>query len=63
ASGQGLGLHALPLEAMQSVEPRITEAVFGVLGARKSAESKTSFGGTAPEQVRAQARAWREKLA
>ncbi|MBV8939533.1 MAG: argininosuccinate lyase [Alphaproteobacteria bacterium] len=63
ASGQGLGLHALPLEAMQSVEPRITEAVFGVLDARKSAESKTSFGGTAPAQVRAQARAWREKLA
>ena len=55
-------LEDLPLDVMQGVEPRITQAVFDVLGAEKSVASRTSFGGTAPANVEAQARAWLEKL-
>jgi argininosuccinate lyase len=53
-------LDALPLEAMRAVEPRITEAVFGVLTVERSVASRTSFGGTAPENVRRAIKAARE---
>ena len=62
ASERGLGLEELPLPVMQEAEPRITEAVYGVLGVRKSVASRTSFGGTAPANVRAQAQRWIETL-
>ena len=54
---------ALTLDEMQAEEPRITEAVFGVLTVAASVASRTSFGGTAPENVRRMAAEWREKLA
>ena len=63
AETDGVGLEELSLEAMQGVEPRITEAVYDVLGVRKSVESRTSYGGTAPDNVRAQAARWRAALA
>jgi argininosuccinate lyase len=47
---------------MQSVEPAIAEAVFEVLGVEKSVRSRVSYGGTAPENVLAQARAWARRL-
>ena len=47
---------------MQAEEPRITAEVFGVLGVEKSVRSRTSYGGTAPANVRAQARRWLAKL-
>ena len=53
---------ALSLADMQSVEPRITQEVFGVLGVERSVESRTSYGGTAPDNVRAQAKVWAERL-
>jgi argininosuccinate lyase len=62
AEQKGCGLDALPLAEMQSVEPRITAAVFGVLSVEKSVASRTSFGGTAPDNVRRAAAAAREKL-
>ncbi len=43
---------------MQSVEPQITEEIFDVLGVTNSVRSRTSFGGTAPTNVRLQARRW-----
>ncbi len=52
AEGRGCGLEDLPLAEMQAVEPRITETVLTVLGAENSVRSRTSFGGTAPENVR-----------
>ena len=58
----GVGLEALPLEEMQAVEERITADVFSVLGVDASVASRTSFGGTAPENVRAQAQRWLEWL-
>jgi argininosuccinate lyase len=56
------GLEDLPLEAMQAVEPRITKAVYDVLGVEKSVRSRTSYGGTAPERVAEQVAWWRARL-
>src|SRR5690606_5596085 len=48
----GVQLADLPLGDMQKIEPRITSAVLSVLGVEQSVASRTSFGGTAPENVR-----------
>ncbi len=53
----------LSLVEMQAVHPAITEGVFDVLTVEASVASRTSYGGTAPANVRAQAKAWRERLA
>ncbi|MED5324359.1 MAG: argininosuccinate lyase, partial [Pseudomonadota bacterium] len=47
---------------MQSVDARITDDVFSVLSVENSVASRTSFGGTAPENVRAAAQSWRAAL-
>jgi argininosuccinate lyase len=62
AEARGCDLPDLTLEDMASVEPRITDGVFGVLGVRNSVASRTSYGGTAPAQVRAQIARWKERL-
>jgi argininosuccinate lyase len=62
ASERGLALEQLKLEDMQSVEPRVTGTVFAVLGVERSVKSRTSYGGTAPANVRKQARGWLKKL-
>jgi argininosuccinate lyase len=62
ASETGTPLHRLPLEAMRDVEPRITAEVFGVLSVDSSVKSRTSYGGTAPKNVRAAAKKWLKKL-
>ena len=46
----------------QAVEPGITEEVFKVLSVDRSVGSRTSYGGTAPKNVRAQARKWLKTL-
>jgi argininosuccinate lyase len=45
------------------VDPRITAEVHAVLGVDKSVRSRVSYGGTAPANVRAQAKKWLKKLA
>ena len=55
-------LKKLPLADLKSVEPRITEAVYAVLDAAKSVKSRTSYGGTAPANVRREARRWIKRL-
>jgi argininosuccinate lyase len=55
-------LEDLTLADMQSVEPQINEAVFDVLGLEKSVESRKSYGGTAPNNVRAAIANWKERL-
>jgi argininosuccinate lyase len=62
AEVRGCGLEDLPLDAMQQAEPRITEAVYEVLGVENSVRSRLSFGGTAPERVLEQVAWWRERL-
>jgi len=62
AETKGVELTDLPLAEMQAVEPRITDAVFGVLTVEASVASRTSFGGTAPDNVKREAAAWRARL-
>ena len=62
AAEHGVALEKLKLEYMQNVERRITEEVFGVLGVERSVKSRTSYGGTAPANVRKQARGWLKRL-
>ncbi len=62
AAAEGLPLHRLPLEAMRKIEPKITDDVFAVLSVDRSVRSRTSFGGTAPKNVRAQAKKWLKRL-
>ena len=49
----GLELKDLKLADMQAVEPRITGDIYDVLSVDASVASRTAFGGTAPENVRA----------
>jgi argininosuccinate lyase len=58
AADKKIGLEKLSLTDMQSVEPKITTAVFSVLGVEKSVKSRQSYGGTAPSNVKAQAKRW-----
>ena len=62
AETAGVGLEALPLADMQAIEPRITKAVFTVLSVENSVASRTSHGGTAPQNVRKMARGWLKRL-
>ena len=62
AEAKGLSLDKLPLADMRAVSPRITEAVYSVLSVQNSVKSRTSFGGTAPQNVRKMARAWIKRL-
>ncbi|PHQ66772.1 MAG: argininosuccinate lyase [Paracoccus sp.] len=63
AEGKGCDLDELSLAEMQSVNPAINQSVYSVLGVHNSVASRQSYGGTAPDQVRAQISRWKEKLA
>jgi argininosuccinate lyase len=63
AEEKSLPLEKLALKEMQAIEPRITQAVFGVLGVGKSVASRKSEGGTAPERVKEQVSLWQKRLA
>jgi argininosuccinate lyase len=62
AADAGVPLHRLELAAMREIEPRIGEDVFSVLSVDRSVKSRVSYGGTAPKNVRAQAKKWLKKL-
>ncbi|GJD30411.1 Argininosuccinate lyase [Methylobacterium adhaesivum] len=62
ASARSVGLEELTLDEMRAAEPRITDAVYAVLGVENSVSSRTSYGGTAPDNVRAQATRWLDHL-
>ncbi|MCE4223028.1 argininosuccinate lyase [Methylobacterium sp. C25] len=62
ASKQGIGLEELTLPAMQEVEPRLTDAIYDILGVENSVKSRTSYGGTSPVNVKAQAERWLQEL-
>jgi argininosuccinate lyase len=62
AETEGCDLPELPLKLMQSVEPRITRDVYKVLTVENSVASRTSYGGTAPKNVRKEARRWLKLL-
>ncbi len=58
----GCDLPDLPLGELQKLEARITQGVFAVLTPAASVASRKSFGGAAPDQVRAQIKRWKEIL-
>ena len=62
AEQKACGLDALDLADMQSVHADITEDVFTVLSVENSVASRTCFGGTAPDNVRAQVKFWQSAL-
>ncbi|MGB7241384.1 MAG: argininosuccinate lyase [Sulfitobacter sp.] len=63
AERKGCDLPDLSLADMQSVHAEITDQVFDVLGVENSVNSRTSYGGTAPAQVRVQVARWKEMIA
>jgi argininosuccinate lyase len=62
AEALGVDLADLPLEELQAIEPRIGAGARDVLAIERSIASRDSFGGTAPEQVRAAVTAARERF-
>jgi argininosuccinate lyase len=62
AEKKGVDLDALALADMQAIEPRITKGVFSVLSVDNSVKSRTSYGGTAPQNVAKMARQWLRRL-
>jgi argininosuccinate lyase len=56
------GLEDLTLDDLTAIDGRITKAVFEVLGVDNSVRSRNSYGGTAPDNVRAQVQAARERF-
>lgn len=63
AADAGCNLEDLTLAQMQAIESSITQEVFSVLGVEQSVRSRTSYGGTSPENVALQAAKWLERLA
>ena len=62
AEASNRDLPDLTLAEMQSVHADIRQDVFEVLGVENSVRSRMSYGGTAPEQVRAQVARWKNAL-
>ena len=62
AEQQGCDLAQLPLETLKALDPRIGAEVYDVLTPAASAASRKSYGGTAPDQVRAQIARWKDAL-
>ncbi len=62
ADEQGVKLWELGLDALQAIDPRLEAGVFNVLSPDASVKSRTSFGGTAPAQVRKRIEAARKVL-
>jgi argininosuccinate lyase len=56
----GVSLDQVPLDDLVAIDARIDQRVYGVLTVDASVASRTSFGGTAPANVRAAIRAARE---
>jgi argininosuccinate lyase len=53
AEEQGAALSDLPLAALQAIDPRIDARLYDALSVDASVASRRSYGGTAPDQVRA----------
>ncbi len=62
AEKKGCDLSDLALADLQAINSAITDNVYAVLTVEASVASRTSFGGTAPEQVRQQVAWWRKHL-
>jgi argininosuccinate lyase len=63
AASKGVGLEDMSLEELQEIEPQIKPDIVGLLSAASSAAARTSFGGTAPNEVRARIADARQRFA
>ncbi len=63
AESRKVGLEKLSLDELRSIHPGIEDDVFSVLAVQNSVKSRSSFGGTAPAEVRKQIRYWKKRLA
>jgi argininosuccinate lyase len=52
AENKGLALDQVPLAELQAIDPRIDARVFAALSVDASVAARTSYGGTAPVEVR-----------
>jgi argininosuccinate lyase len=62
AEARGCGLEGLTIEDFKAIDERIDSRIHKVLGVENSVKSRTSYGGTAPDNVRAQAARWKKAL-
>jgi argininosuccinate lyase len=62
AESKGCDLKKLPLSDFKEVDKRITEQVFAALDVAGSVKSRTSYGGTAPANVKREAKRWIKRL-
>ncbi|GAA2831726.1 argininosuccinate lyase [Aminobacter aminovorans] len=62
AESKKVGLEKLALEDLKSIHDGITDDIFSVLSVQNSVKSRTSFGGTAPAEVKKQIRYWKKRL-
>ena len=53
AATKGVDIEALSLAELQAIEPRIKPNIIGQLSVASAVGARTSFGGTAPDEVRA----------
>ena len=62
AEADGIPLDQLPLSILQEIDSRIDERVYQALSVDASVASRNSYGGTAPDQVRSQIAAAKERM-
>jgi argininosuccinate lyase len=62
AEEKACGLEGLTIEDFKSIDQRIDSRIHKVLGVENSVKSRTSYGGTAPDNVQAQVARWTEAL-
>ncbi|MEP1422664.1 MAG: argininosuccinate lyase [Erythrobacter sp.] len=62
AEERSVALDALPLADLKAIDGRIEESVFAALSVDASVAARSSYGGTAPEQVRSQVKRARREL-
>jgi argininosuccinate lyase len=62
AEQKGCTLDGLTIEGLKEVDERIDSRIFKVLSVENSVKSRTSYGGTAPDNVRQQAALWTKRL-
>jgi argininosuccinate lyase len=62
ADAKGCDLAKLTLDDLKSVDKRLTQDAFSVLDVSKSVKSRSSYGGTAPGNVRREAKKWIKRL-
>ena len=62
AEADGVALDQLSLDVLQDIDSRIDERVFEALSVDASVASRNSYGGTAPDQVRLQIAAAKQRM-